>query len=173
MPYKVRIVDRPGQPPRSVVFENFKEFIEMAPRDAQYLTHSDAPKKKKFVKPDTFNEIAVEVAEGTAPPQEFSHAEALVEAATKGDSNPAPATKTPSAKPLPSATPQPVAAAPPMNFDALGKALSDAITNSVQGSTGKAAEAWTAALKAAVEESNTQLKQTLEKLSAAYLEVCS
>lgn len=171
MPYKVRIVDRPGQPPRPFIFENFKEFIEKAPRDAQYLTHTDAPKKKKFVKQNTFNQIAVEVTEGTAHPQEFSHAEAMVEAATKDDSNPA--TKTPSAKPLPSATPQPVAAAPPMNFDALGKALSDAITNSVQGSTGKAAEAWTAALKAAVEESNTQLKQTLEKLSGAYLELGS
>lgn len=173
MPYRVRIVDRPGQPPRSVVFENFKEFIEKAPRDAQYLTHTDAPKKKKFVKPDTFNEIAVEVAESTAPSQGFPHSETLVEAATKGDSNLSSASSAASIAPPPTATNHPLAPAPPLNFDALGKALSDAITNSVQGSTGKAAEAWAAALKTAVEESNSRLKDTLESLSLSYLELGS
>jgi hypothetical protein len=159
--------------PKIVVYLDYQDFRDKAPRDSKYLSHGGVLLQKKRINKENFLDVAVEVAESSAPSQEFPHAEALVDAATKDDSNPAPATNTPSTKPLPSATAQPVATAPPINFDALGKALSDAITNSVQGSTGKAAEAWTAALKTAVEESNSRLKETLEKLSNSYLELGS
>lgn len=174
MPFQLRTVSKPTDEPRVVVYANFKDFLEKAPRDSKYLTHEGVIKPKKFLNKDNFPDLATEVADGAEPDPGLPVAGNSSE--TGGASEPKPAT--PEAKPT-VATPRtsmpekPSAPAPSLNLEALGKTLSEAISNSVQGSTGKAAEAWAAALKSAVEESNSQLKGTLEALSRVYLDLGS
>lgn len=174
MPFQLNTVNKPTDAPSIVVYANFKEFQDKAPRDSKYLTHGGVLMQKKRINKDNFRDVAVEVAEGSAPATDIPRAETLIEEAIKNEAKAEPATAKPPSEPVKVSQPEKVIPAlPPLDLGALGKVLSEAIASSMAGSNAKAAEAWTAALKAAVEESNTQLKQTLEDLSAAYLELGS
>lgn len=173
MPFQLRTVNKPTDPPKIVVYANFREFRDKAPKESRYLTHEGVSKPKKFVNENNFLDVAVEVPEGSGPSQEPQNLGTAAADVVQSGSHSPPVANQPVVKPLPSAPVPPVAGAPPLNFDAMGKAISEAITKSLQGSTDKAAEAWTTTLRATVEESNSRLKGALESLSLSYLELGS
>jgi hypothetical protein len=171
MPFQLKTVSNPKDEPRIVVYANFKEFLDKASRDSKYMSHGGVLMQKKRINRDNFLEVAVEVAEGTAPAVAIPRAETLIQEAFQNDIKPGSPAK-PSTEPAKATQPERVILTPPpLDFGSLGKVLSEAIASSIAGSNAKAAEAWTSALKAAVEESNTRLQTTLEGLSLTYVEL--
>jgi hypothetical protein len=172
MPFQLKTVNKPTDAPSIAVYANFREFQDKAPRDSKYLTHGGVLMQKKRINKDNFRDVAVEVAEGSAPAADIPRAETLIQEAIKNDTKAgAVAVKQPS-EPVKVSQPEKlVPTSPPLDLGALGKVLSEAIASSMAGSNAKAAEAWSSALKSAVEESNTRLQTTLEGLSLTYMEL--
>lgn len=172
MPFKLRTVTRPTDNPKSVIYADYRDFRDKAPKDSKYLTHAGVLIQKKRITQEKFKDVAEEVAEGAESSTEVPPSGTALQASTGTPGPENAADKPPIAAPKSSET-KPAAAGPSLNLNELGKTLSEAISNSVQGSADKAAEVWTTALKAAVEQSNTQLKGTLEALSSVYLDLGS
>jgi len=168
MRYELKAVENKIDAPNIEVYSNYKDFDDTAPKDSKYLTHMGGIKPRKFINQNNFLEVAKEIPDSSTDAQEFHSAQTLHKTPDNSDLNSVLDSISPA-----SLKTQPINVSPQVNLDAFAKELSDAITNSVQGSTGKAAEAWSAVLKTAVEESNTRLKETLEALSLSYLELGS
>lgn len=174
MPFQLKSVTRPGDEPKIVIYSDYREFRDKAPKESKYLTHVGGIIQKKRINNDNFKEVAEEVAESAnSPAHNPSAPPSFATSSQTNASGPAAASaKPPTQKPVADIS-KPENAQPTLNLEAFGKTLSEAISISVQGSAGKAAEAWTAALKSAVEESHSQMKGALEALSTAYLELGS
>lgn len=172
MPFQLKTVNRPTDAPSIAVYANFREFQDKAPRDSKYLSHGGVLLQKKRINKDNFLDVAVEVAVGSAPAADIPRAETLIQEAIRNDTKAeVVAVKQPS-EPVKVSQPEKlVPTHPPLDLGALGKVLSEAIASSMAGSNAKAAEAWSSALKSAVEESNTRLQTTLEGLSLTYMEL--
>jgi hypothetical protein len=174
MPFQLKTVNKPTDAPSIAVYANFREFQDKAPRDSKYLSHGGVLMQKKRINKDNFHDVAIEVAEEAAPVVDIPRAETLIQEAIKNEAKAEPATaKPPSELVKVHQSEKVVPALATLDLGALGKVLSEAIASSIAGSNATAAEAWSVALKTAVEESNTRLQTTLEGLSLTYIELGS